>query len=280
MKRFSTFVAALFAAATLASCAPAPTDQQHEDIVLRPAKTAGIEDTLTSEMLTVAAPESRSVPDFPTLNVHPLNCANCVAITFDDGPTEQTERLLNILDQMDARVSFFVVGGNADARPDLIQRMLERNDTIANHSYTHPHLPQLGDASISYELASTTESITDAVYWPPRWMRPPYGEFDQRVVATAGAQRLAVAMWDVDTADWQHRDPSTTCRIAVEHSEPGSIILMHDIHATTVDAVPCVIDGLRARGLRPVSLDYMVKHPVAGQIYERRPVEITALSSQ
>ena len=82
---------------------------------------------------------------------------------------------------------------------------------------------------------------------------------------------LALALWDVDTADWQHRNPAMTCNIAVNNAKAGSIVLMHDIHAPTVDAVECVIDGLRAKGLRPVSLDEMVAKPEPGYIYTSKP---------
>ena len=100
-------------------------------------------------------------------------------------------------------------------------------------------------------------------------MRPPYGSYDSRVASAAGERGMSLAIWDVDTADWQHRNPTTTCKRAVEGAREGSIILMHDIHQPTVDAAECVIDGLRAKGLNPVGLDEMIEHPEAGHVYTR-----------
>ncbi|QYH19692.1 polysaccharide deacetylase family protein [Corynebacterium aquatimens] len=197
-------------------------------------------------------------------------CVNCVAITFDDGPVAITDTLLDILKEKNAQATFFVVGGNANANPKIMQRMRDEGHTIGNHTYTHPHLPKLNEDAIGKQLDDTNRAIENTTGQTPHWMRPPYGEYDSRVVAASGNRGLAVAIWDVDTSDWKHRNPDKTCTLAVEGSKPGSVILMHDIHKPTVDAVPCVIDGLRAKGLRPVSLDKLIPNPQAGTVYTRR----------
>lgn len=228
---------------------------------LRPAQPAPLPAPPT-EPEYEAAPEPTPAPD---------TCANCVAITFDDGPGAYTGRLLDILDEKDAKATFFVVGQNANANPALMQRMRDSGHTIANHTYNHPDLKKQSDATITKQLDDTNAAIANTTGVKPKWMRPPYGSYDNRTVVAAGERGQAVAIWDVDTADWQHRNPTRTCNLAVQNSTPGSIILMHDIHAPTVDAVPCVIDGLRAKGLRPVSLEYMVKQSEPGRVYTRRP---------
>lgn len=201
----------------------------------------------------------------------PHTCDNCVALTFDDGPTAQTARLLAILDEKHVKASFFVVGGLVNADPALTRRITDAGHTIGNHSFSHPKMPKLGDAAIAAQLDDTNRAIERATGVTPRWVRPPYGEYDARVVAAAKQRGMAVAMWDDDTLDWKHRNPEETCRRALEQSHPGTIILMHDIHAPTVDAVPCVIDGLREKGLRPVSLDTMIPEPEPGRVYASRP---------
>lgn len=210
-----------------------------------------------------AAPEPTPTP--------PDTCDNCVALTFDDGPNEQTARLLGILAENNVKATFFVVGALVDTNPNLVRQMRDAGHTVGNHTYSHPKLPMVSSAGIAYQLDTTNRAIERAIGETPRWMRPPYGEYDARVVETSKQRGMAIAMWDDDTLDWKHRNPEETCRRAVDQAHPGAIILMHDIHAPTVDAVPCVIDGLRAKGLRPVSLDKMIPDAEPGRVYAQRP---------
>ena len=200
----------------------------------------------------------------------PPNCYNCVAITYDDGPVPgSTERLLDILKRKSVHATFFVVGRNANANPQVLRRIRDEGHTIGNHSYSHPDLARQSDGAIAAQLDDTDAVLQKQAGLDPHWLRPPYGSHDPRVASAAGARGMALAVWDVDTADWQHRNPATTCKRAVDGAREGSIILMHDIHQPTVDAAECVIDGLRAKGLNPVGLDEMIKRPEAGHVYTR-----------
>lgn len=196
------------------------------------------------------------------------NCSNCVALTFDDGPVAHTAEVLKLLRERGARASFFVTAGNAKRHSSLVRRMAPM--TVGNHTVSHRELDKLSYEQVTDELARTNEVISSLTGSSPRWMRPPYGAINDTVVKAAARQGLAVAMWDVDTLDWKYKDPQRTCRIAVEESKAGSIVLMHDIHATTVDAVACIVDGLRKKGLEPVSLDELVKTPVPGKVYTKK----------
>ena len=265
MKRslFSVLAAAVCAVPLAAPAAPAAADPSSAD----PALTLDTETLQTPSMSVVPEPSGEAMPK---LDVPSEDCSDCVAVTFDDGPSDETVRLLNILRDMDAKASFFVIGTGAELRPGILRRMLNDKHTIANHSRNHPPLSTLADAGIMNELDVTNADIKDAVFWGPRWLRPPYGDMDARVASIAGSRGLSLAMWDVDTNDWQHHNAATSCDIAVGQSQPGSIILLHDIHTESVDAVPCIIDGLRAKGLRPVSLDEMIPEPEAGRTYTNK----------
>ena len=200
----------------------------------------------------------------------PPKCYNCVAITYDDGPVPgSTERLLDILKRKGVHATFFVVGRNANANPQVLRRIRDEGHTIGNHSYSHPDLARQSDGAIAAQMDDTDAALQKQAGLDPHWLRPPYGSHDPRVASAAGARGMALAVWDVDTADWQHRNPATTCKRAVDGAREGSIILMHDIHQPTVDAAECVIDGLRAKGLNPVGLDEMIKRPEAGHVYTR-----------
>lgn len=198
------------------------------------------------------------------------DCSNCVALTFDDGPVAHTAEVLDLLQDRGARASFFVAAGNAQRHAALVRAMASSSMTVGNHTVSHRELDKLSHEEVVNELARTNAVISSLTGSSPRWMRPPYGAFNDTVAKAAGDQGLAVAMWDVDTLDWKYKDPQRTCRVAVDEAKAGSIVLMHDIHATTVDAVACIVDGLRKKGLEPVSLDQLFQKPVPGKVYTKK----------
>lgn len=203
-------------------------------------------------------------------SVADATCSNCVAITYDDGPGELTAQLLDTLKAKDAHASFMVLAPNATAHPELLRRMKAEGHTVGNHTATHRELNKLSPSDVDGEIKAGAAAIKAATGENPRWMRPPYGATNGTVEAAAKANGQAQALWSVDTVDWKDRNSEHVCEAAVNGAQAGSIVLMHDIHATTVDAADCVIDGLRAKGLEPVSLDRLIPNPQAGRQYFRR----------
>ena len=197
-------------------------------------------------------------------------CSNCVAITYDDGPGELTAQLLDTLKAKDAHASFMVLAPSATAHPDLLRRMKAEGHTVGNHTASHRELNKLSPSDVDGEIKAGAAAIKAATGENPRWMRPPYGATNGTVDAAAKANGQAQALWSVDTVDWKDRNSEHVCEAAVSGAQPGSIVLMHDIHATTVGAADCVIDGLRAKGLEPVSLDRLIPNPQAGKQYLTR----------
>lgn len=174
-----------------------------------------------------------------------------VALTFDDGPsTTQTPAILAILDSMHARATFFEEGRHVAGREELMRQILALGDEIGNHSYHHPRDPGLR------ELASTDAAIRAATGFTPCLFRPPYGLVDAKVEAAVLAQRLQPVLWTVDSTDDRHPGVGAIVRRTVKAASDGAIILMHDggHHPQTVEALPAVIAGLRARGFRFVTV--------------------------
>lgn len=195
------------------------------------------------------------------------NCDNCVALTFDDGPGPYTNELLDTLDQYNAKASFFIIGSGAANYPSVIKRQFDSGHTVANHTFTHPDLRTLPTSAITSEVTQTTSAIQSAGGGTPRFIRPPYGAYNDVATAVFQSQNLASVIWSIDTRDWADRDSNIICHRATTGIRAGSIILMHDIHPTTVNAVPCILDGLRGLGLRPVSLDTLLGTPRPGATY-------------
>jgi peptidoglycan/xylan/chitin deacetylase (PgdA/CDA1 family) len=173
-----------------------------------------------------------------------------VALTFDDGPhPELTPKLLDILRQQGVRATFYVIGRNVDAHPGIARRIVAEGHEIANHTYNHPHLTQVGAARLDSELARTTESIVRATGRRPTNMRPPYGSINARVEqAILGRHGLDVILWSVDPLDWRRPGAGVVRQRLVDGATPGGILLAHDIHPGTIEAMAGTIRDLKAKG--------------------------------
>ncbi len=179
----------------------------------------------------------------------------CVALTFDDGPhVTLTPQLLDILRSEGIRATFYVVGQRVASWPDIVARAVRESHEIGNHSWNHALFTTLSDAEIASQLARTDAAILAATGIVPATVRLPGGDGNARVF---GLIDRPVVFWDVDTLDWQNRSPPTIQQISAR-AYSGSIVLLHDIHATTIAAVPGVIATLRAQGLQFVTVSELL----------------------
>lgn len=182
----------------------------------------------------------------------------CVALTFDDGPDRQTTpTLLDILEQRGVPATFFVLGQRIGGNEDILHRMAGLGMEVANHTWDHPDLTTLPADAVADQVVRTSDEITRATGQPPTYFRPPGGAW---VPGTVPPGELTLTMWDVDPLDWLHRDPATVAHDTLAEVGPGDIVLLHDIHPTTVEAVPRILDGLAERGLVPVTLAELGHH--------------------
>lgn len=172
-----------------------------------------------------------------------------VMLTFDDGPVPGiTTKILDILAEYEIKATFFVIGGRLHADParDLVVRAHEAGHVIANHTYTHPNLRRLSDTAIRTELRRTHALIEDLV-GAPTLFRPPYGATDSRVDAIIAAEGYNNVMWNVDTLDWQKRSIAWVNHgMRQIRAREDSLVLMHDIHATTAAHVEMLITQILA----------------------------------
>ncbi|WP_051065441.1 polysaccharide deacetylase family protein [Nocardiopsis potens] len=175
----------------------------------------------------------------------------CVALTFDDGPGEHTARLLDELDAYSAKATFYLLGQLVAEDPGVVRRIRDEGHELGNHSWKHDDLAGKSGGAVADDLERTAEAIEEAAGAPPLTVRPPYGSFNGTTLENAGAP---VLLWDVDTLDWQSRDSGKVADTAVEDARPGSVVLMHDIHASTVDAVPEILRRLHAEGFHFVTV--------------------------
>ncbi|MDX3388298.1 polysaccharide deacetylase family protein [Streptomyces niveiscabiei] len=173
-----------------------------------------------------------------------------MALSFDDGPSQHTPRLLDTLASHRTRATFFVVGQQVQARPQVVAREVAEGHAVGNHSWDHSRLNQLGDDEVLDQIDRTAQAVLAVAGVRPRLVRPPYGAFSTGIRSLGSP----LVLWDVDSLDWQHKDRDLTVRTVLDKVAPGSVVLLHDLHPTTVDAVPALIEGLTARGYTLVTV--------------------------
>jgi peptidoglycan/xylan/chitin deacetylase (PgdA/CDA1 family) len=183
-----------------------------------------------------------------------------VAMTFDDGPHPQnTPRLLDILRARNIKATFYVIGQNVDRHPGIVRRIVAEGHEIGNHTYTHRKLTVLGNTEVENEMRKTEEAIIRAAGVKPRTMRPPYGALLQqqrRMIFSSFS--YPTIMWSVDPNDWRRPGPSVVASRILSGAHNGAIILAHDLHSPTVDAMPQTFDGLLSRGYQFITVSQLL----------------------
>ena len=169
-----------------------------------------------------------------------------VALTFDDGPSSVTTgRLLDILKAKGVKATFFVVGNMARKAPELVRREEAEGHEVGSHSVAHQNLSKFGVASLQNDVAEMDRIFMEILGRKVAIMRPPYGAVSTVMRSSLGKPMIN---WAVDPLDWKYKNAATVRQNVVSATFDGAVVLMHDIHATTVDAVANIIDDLRARG--------------------------------
>ena len=202
----------------------------------------------------------------PATNSGKISFSSCtvegkeIAITFDDGPHKtNTPQLLDILKQRGIRATFFVVGQNAAEYPDILKRIVAEGHELANHSYTHPVLASMSQSAVHEQLDKTHQAVLRATNVSMKLLRPPYGALSEPQRRTANSEfGYKVILWSVDPLDWKVRDAARVQNEILSHTQPGSIVLAHDIHKSTVDAMPETLDKLAEKGFKFVTVSELL----------------------
>lgn len=183
-----------------------------------------------------------------------------IALTFDDGPVSaNTPRLLDMLSRRNVKATFYVIGERAQSHPNIIRRIVNEGHEVGNHTWGHPNLQNLSDAQVRSELNRTRDAIVSASGVQPRTMRPPYGSLSARqrewIFREYG---YPTVMWDVDPLDWKKPGSSVVANRLIKGTRNGSILLVHDLHGSSVDAMPQTIDTLLRQGYQFVTVSQMI----------------------
>lgn len=191
-----------------------------------------------------------------------------IALTFDDGPHKiLTPKLLDALKKTNTSVTFFVMGFKAVMHPGILKRATIEGHEIGNHVWDHPVLTQLDWNSVVEQVESTNKAIFNATGIYPKVMRPPYGNTKPRLNNRINdSLNERVIMWSLDTRDWTRPAPENIINHVLEKTKAGDILLCHDIHPGTIQAIPVIIENLIRNGFKFLTVSQMLeyhdaKHP-------------------
>ena len=178
-----------------------------------------------------------------------------VALTFDDGPSPKTTPVaLDLLKKYNAKGTFFMVGHAVEGNEDIIKRVIAEGHQIGNHSWDHPVLTKISLEKAKSQINDTTAALKKASGLDVHIMRPPYGAINGAIPAEVDQSFI---LWDVDTLDWKNRNTASIMK-EVRKAQAGSIILMHDIHQTTIDALPLILQYLTEQGFEMVTIEELM----------------------
>lgn len=201
-----------------------------------------------------------------------------VALTFDDGPhPEQTKRLLDGLLARETRATFFLVGEQLAGNEDLVLRMGREGHQVGNHTWSHKSLQEAKGAAFQEEIRRVEEALEEILGKDGAWLRPPYGQITAAQMAQVN---VPLVKWSVDPRDWESRNTAQVVQAVLETVEPGSIILLHDIYPTSVEAALVLVDRLREQGYAFVTVEELLLRsgiePQPGVMYRAAEGQITS----
>ncbi len=196
-----------------------------------------------------------------------------VALTFDDGPSPYTQRILDTLQRNHVKATFFTLGRQLAEFPLPLQRAVAEGHAIGDHTWNHADLTRLAPRDVRQEIDDEATAIEHVGIPRPRLFRPPYGAYNDETLRIAARRKMLTVLWSVESSDYKAIDPKAMAADVLAHTEPGAIILMHDgggNRTVTSHALPLIIRGLRQRGYKMVTVpELLVTNPAPA---EQNPV--------
>lgn len=197
-----------------------------------------------------------------------------IALTFDDGPSEETDRILRVLAEYDGRATFCVIGSKVEAYADVIRRAIAGGNEIACHTWSHPKLINLSAANVRSQIERTNNIVREVTGgYEIKVLRPPYGSTNKTVRSICADMGLLIAHWQVDTKDWATRNTAKTYKAIMKGAETGVIVLCHDLYSTTAAAAEQAIPELVAQGYQLVTVSELLSFhkdgAKPGSVYNR-----------
>ena len=177
-----------------------------------------------------------------------------MALTFDDGPSDVTGNILDVLKSYDAHATFFALGNRMKTYKVTLQRIVDEGHEVASHTYSHKDLSTLDEKGILNQINTTNVNFNSITGEKIKYVRPPYGSYNSKVLNTVSHPLI---MWNIDTKDWDTRDAKKTANTVIKKAFNGGIALMHDLYFSNVEALKIMLPELEAKGYRFVTISEM-----------------------
>ena len=208
------------------------------------------------ELQTPEEPEQAAPPHAELDVARPM-----IALTFDDGPhNRHTDRILDLLEQYDGRATFFVLGNLVNGNSDVVARAHQNGNEILGHSWNHRNLTNLSNEELRSQILDTSAIIESVTGVQGNMFRAPFGAVNDNVRNVAEELGFSIVSWSVDPRDWDHRDANRTYTSIINNARAGSIVVLHDIHGSTADAMERVIPELVSRGYQLVTVSELLAY--------------------
>ena len=207
------------------------------------------------------AHKTQATPEDPGVTFNSVHVDGpYIAMTFDDGPSETlTPKLLDLLATHHIKATFFVIGENVAEHPEIVARAAREGHEIANHSWSHPNFGKMSQESVRSQVQRTDDAIKSATGKRPTLLRPPYGSITEREKRWIHDEfGYDIILWDVDPLDWKRPGPAVVRNRILKETRPGSIVLSHDIHPGTIEAMPSTFNELEAKGFKFVTVSELI----------------------
>ncbi|MCM1052927.1 MAG: polysaccharide deacetylase family protein [Ruminococcus sp.] len=213
-----------------------------------------LEDILKKEYLKESDTPKEIIANKRDLN--PFKDKKLIALTFDDGPSNMTNKLLDNLDKYNARVTFFILGSRLNQYKDTLIRSYEMGNTIGSHTFSHLNLYKLSDYDIIKEVKNTNDLLKEITGHETSFLRPPYGNINKEIKELTN---MSTILWDVDTEDWKYKNAEKVANNIIGHAHDGAIILLHDLYETSVDGALLAMERLTKEGYAFVTIEEMAE---------------------
>ena len=183
----------------------------------------------------------------------------CIALTFDDGPSEHTERILDTFKRYGGHGTFFVVGNALEWGKDILYRTAAEGHEVGNHTLSHAPLSYMTEEDIIKDISTVSDRIKDITGKTPRFVRPPYGDINESVKCIGMRMGYAFAGWSLDSRDWESLCAESVLEAIMSSIKENDIVLCHDSHPSTAEAIEMAIPALMEKGYELVTLSELLE---------------------
>ncbi len=178
-----------------------------------------------------------------------------ISLTFDDGPSSNTIELVNLLESYNSSATFFMVGNRMKSRKEMVKAVYNSNSEVGSHSYSHKNMTKISEKEINYELNATNSIYHEITNDYLKLFRPPYGSYNEQLLH----KDYIVVTWNVDTEDWKVKDRDKVYNHVIKNACDGCIVLMHEIHKPTIEAMKLIIPKLKEMNYEIVSVSKLME---------------------